>query len=112
MQMSIAVRDRCTAVVLLVITFSFFFKTTYFDFMLIWDDGDLIVRNPWFQLPLPSAIASAFSAPLLNMYLPVQITSYLVDHAIWGMDPFGFHLTNVVVHALETGSAAQKVRCS
>lgn len=30
---------------------------------------------------------------------PVVIASYLLDRALWGLRPFGFHLTNVLLHA-------------
>ncbi len=33
-------------------------------------------------------------------YLPVRDLSYRIDHAIWGMTPRGFHLTNLLLHAL------------
>src|SRR5439155_1665222 len=31
---------------------------------------------------------------------PVVNVSYAIDRAIWGVAPFGFHLTNVALHAL------------
>lgn len=33
-------------------------------------------------------------------YRPFQTLTYAFDHALWGMNPFGYHLTNVVTHAL------------
>ena len=35
-------------------------------------------------------------------YRPVALTTYALDWAIWDGRPFGFHLTNVVLHALVT----------
>lgn len=32
-------------------------------------------------------------------FSPPSWLSYAVDHAVWGLRPFGFHLTNVVLHA-------------
>ena len=31
---------------------------------------------------------------------PVVNLSYAIDRNVWGMAPFGFHLTNVVLHAM------------
>jgi len=35
-----------------------------------------------------------------GFFRPLFILSYLVDTKIWGVRPFGFHLTNVVFHSL------------
>jgi protein O-mannosyl-transferase len=36
---------------------------------------------------------------LLDSYRPVRNASYAIDFFIWGSRPFGFHLTNVLIHA-------------
>jgi protein O-mannosyl-transferase len=36
---------------------------------------------------------------LLDSYRPVRNASYAIDFFIWGGRPFGFHLTNVLIHA-------------
>jgi tetratricopeptide (TPR) repeat protein len=36
---------------------------------------------------------------LLDSYRPVRNASYAIDFFLWGMQPFGFHLTNVLIHA-------------
>jgi hypothetical protein len=33
-------------------------------------------------------------------YVPLTMLSLAVDHYFWGRDPFGYHLTNVVLHGL------------
>ena len=33
-------------------------------------------------------------------YRPVVTLSYFVDYAIWRINPFGYHLTNVILHAI------------
>jgi protein O-mannosyl-transferase len=68
----------------------------------LWDDLHLIVDNPtikhWSRAPelfltelFPHGILSGY-------YRPLQALTYLVDYSIWGLDPLGFHLTNVVLH--------------
>jgi len=39
---------------------------------------------------------------LLDSYRPVRNASYAIDFLVWGLRPFGFHLTNVLVHAGNT----------
>jgi tetratricopeptide (TPR) repeat protein len=34
-----------------------------------------------------------------GLYRPLTLFSYAVDWSLWGGDPFGFHLTNIVLHA-------------
>lgn len=50
-----------------------------------------------------------FTQPLMSgsdfvntalFYRPVATLSYAVDYALWGLNPFGYHLTNVVLHAI------------
>lgn len=74
------------------------------------DDQQLIVRNPHIkslsQLPQvflynywlePPGAAVRFGN---NAYRPLVHVTTAVDHAIWGLNPFGFHLTNLVLMAL------------
>ncbi len=35
-----------------------------------------------------------------SSYRPIRNLSVALDHAIWGMEPFGFHLTNCLLHAI------------
>jgi len=73
----------------------------------LWDDKFLIVQNTHIQSlrHLPSLFVSDFSAPSdvhgkSGYHRPVTMLSYAADYAIWGMNPRGFHLTNVLVYAL------------
>ena len=35
-------------------------------------------------------------------YRPVVTLSYFIDYSIWGLNPFGFHLTNLLLHTLNS----------
>lgn len=35
-------------------------------------------------------------------YRPVVTLSYFLDYAVWGINPFGYHLTNVILHAINS----------
>lgn len=60
----------------------------------VYDDQDTVVSNP------SLTDLSNFRFLLTHSpFRPVVNVSYAIDRAIWGGRAFGFHLTNVVVHA-------------
>ncbi|OGJ54143.1 hypothetical protein A3D11_03270 [Candidatus Peribacteria bacterium RIFCSPHIGHO2_02_FULL_49_16] len=65
-----------------------------------WDDGYLIVENPIVQGISLENIKKSFSQYDPELYIPVTFLSYQIDHLLWGMNPFGFHLTNLVLHTM------------
>jgi len=43
---------------------------------------------------------ASLRGPGCPYYRPLVTLSYRLDYLLWGMNPFGFHLTNVVIHIL------------
>ncbi len=35
-------------------------------------------------------------------YRPVVTLSYFIDYAVWHLNPFGYHLTNIILHTINT----------
>jgi len=74
------------------------------DFVL--DDQYLVVGNPyiknWKYLPqiLTEDIWNV-SEPT-NYWRPVFSLSLALDYSLWGLNPLGFHLTNILLHAINT----------
>jgi protein O-mannosyl-transferase len=67
------------------------------------DDPALIYQNPQLARGLtPSGIAWAFTNVDGYFWFPVTWLSYLADVQFFGLQPWGFHLTNVLVHAAST----------
>ena len=69
---------------------------------LIWDDDYLVGQNPFYKSPL--FVLEVFRHYLFFdsfsiYYRPVQNLSYMVDYWLWAGNPFGYHLTNILVHA-------------
>lgn len=65
-----------------------------------WDDDVLLVRNTGFRgLGWPQ-IRYAFTSFLTGPYQPLAWISYSADWALWGLEPRGFHFTNVLLHSL------------
>lgn len=67
----------------------------------MWDDHRMLEENP--RLAMTTAnIAHAFSSDPFyqgqNYYRPLQTISNMADFSIWGLRPFGYHLTNLFFH--------------
>jgi protein O-mannosyl-transferase len=67
-----------------------------------WDDHALLVGNPMYRGLGWSNLRWIFSTNLMAHYMPVTWITYALDYHIWGLDPFGYHLTNLVLHAANT----------
>jgi len=73
----------------------------------LWDDIDLIRDNPDIRefKNLPKLFLSPFGHPVqfkenLLFYRPIIFVSYMVDFKIWGLNPLGYHLSNIIFHAI------------
>lgn len=67
-----------------------------------WDDYPLLVDHSAYRGFTWSNLRWMFSTNLMGHYMPITWISYALDHALWGLDPFGYHLTNLVLHATNT----------
>lgn len=68
----------------------------------IWDDQYLALENPFIKSPLlilESFRHYLFLESFSTHYRPIQTLSYLFDYCFWNTNAYGFHLTNVVLHA-------------
>ena len=69
----------------------------------IWDDLELIARNPLIRSPL--FLVEAFRHYLFpgahsGHYRPAQTVSYMFDYWWWNGETLGFHVTNVALHVV------------
>jgi tetratricopeptide (TPR) repeat protein len=65
----------------------------------VWDDQSIVVESPWTRdlSQLGRVVLSPDETP--PYYRPLNRASYLVDYQLFGMDPRGFHLVNVLLQA-------------
>ena len=75
----------------------------------VYDDNDQILRNPWIREPnhiidILTTQVWAFTDLFLesNYYRPVMHLLFRAEYRIFGLQPWGFHLVNVFLHALNT----------
>jgi tetratricopeptide (TPR) repeat protein len=65
----------------------------------VWDDDDYVTDNP--TLRSLDGLRRIWLEPgAVPQYYPVTFTSLWIEYRLWGLDPFGYHLTNVALHAL------------
>lgn len=64
-----------------------------------WDDGVFVADNPWIRGLRLENLRWMLTATRGGLWQPLTWLSYAVDHAVWGLEPAGFHLTNLILHA-------------
>lgn len=81
---------------LLLILFTAFAYLNSFNNSFVWDDFNTIVNNDLIKGPLKLADIF-FNSPGL-FYRPLPMLTIIFDYALWGMNTFGYHLTNFLFH--------------
>jgi tetratricopeptide (TPR) repeat protein len=67
------------------------------------DDNVFIYENPYLSLGLGrEGLRWASTSFYAANWLPLTWLSLLADHALWGLDPVGYHLTNLALHVGST----------
>jgi tetratricopeptide (TPR) repeat protein len=64
-----------------------------------WDDPMNLVDNLEFRGLGWQNLRWMFTTTLAGHWIPVTWISFGVDYRLWGMNPLGYHLTNVLLHA-------------
>jgi len=99
-------KQNIAAILLIVVLgVTIYFNSLFNPF--IWDDTHLILKNvlvrnfsnftKLFQgniYYIPGEIIE------VNYYRPLQSISYMLDYSLYGLKPFGYHLTNMLLHIL------------
>ena len=67
-----------------------------------WDDDLMLVDNPNYRgLGWPQ-LRWMFTTFHAGHYQPLSWITLGLDYSLWGIDPFGYHLTNLILHAVNT----------
>lgn len=86
--------------ILLIILLILAVYSNCFQNEFVWDDEFLIIENPsimsWKHTWIHFAVDLYHS--FSNYYRPIQMITYMIDFSLWRLDPFGYHLTNVLLH--------------
>src|SRR5580658_2353882 len=63
----------------------------------IWDDDVYVTENP--LLPAPDGLRRIwFSLDSPSQYFPLVYTTFRIEHALWGLNPAGYHWVNILLH--------------
>ncbi len=63
----------------------------------IWDDDVHLLNNPVLQ---PGGLAKIWVPGSFVNYWPLTFSVYRFEFEMWGLKPIGFHLVNILLHAL------------
>lgn len=72
------------------------------DFLHTRDDTVFILKHPLLlnTTHTPSSIVAFFTTFHYGNYAPLQFLSYLADVCLWGFNPAGFHIVNLLFHII------------
>ncbi|MEP7011179.1 MAG: tetratricopeptide repeat protein [Acidobacteriota bacterium] len=90
-------RRALPAALLLAITLLAYLPVVRAGF--IWDDDDYVTQNALLQQPggLGRIWTEVGATP---QYYPLVFTTFWIENQLWGLEAAGYHLTNVLLHAL------------
>ena len=87
--------------VLLVFLIGFLvYGQSLFNGYVYFDDVQFIVDNPLVHAITFRTIWHTFTSFHPELYTPLAIASYQIDHLIGGLHPFMYHLTNLLLHII------------
>ena len=81
-----------------LVTFGVFFPALLNDFV-NWDDDKILYDNPYYRGLGLDQLRWMFSTFLMGHFQPLTWLSFAFDYQLWGMAPFGYHLTSLLLHS-------------
>jgi hypothetical protein len=80
-----------------LITFVVFLPALQNDWV-NWDDTENFLENPLYRGLGWTQLKWMWTTQLLRHYIPLSWMTLGLDYKLWGMNPFGYHLSNVLLH--------------
>jgi hypothetical protein len=91
------------AALLALVTLALYWPATRHDFISNYDDGFYVTSNVHVQNGLTvESIKWAFLNPVASNWHPLTMLSHMLDCQLFGLKPWGHHLTSLLLHALNT----------
>ncbi|MBI2987897.1 MAG: tetratricopeptide repeat protein [Deltaproteobacteria bacterium] len=100
-------KEKLIHLLLIACLVTLFYANSFANFF-VWNDWTLIIENFLVKdrSNLPEIFTSAFWKPLVGepsqIYRPLVSLSFMVDFSLWGLKPWGYHLTNTALHVLNS----------
>ncbi|MDA8431251.1 MAG: hypothetical protein M0T70_18515 [Geobacteraceae bacterium] len=90
------------AAVVVAVCLLVFMRSLSCDFI-NWDDPLYVTENPAIRILDWEFVRSAFTTSYMGWWMPLTWISFALDYRMWGLNPFGYHLTNILLHAANAG---------
>lgn len=89
----------------ILLSFAAYINTLWHGF--IWDDPYYIVKSPFIQnwrniFNIFTHEYMSYSWYNLDITRPIMVISLIFDYSFWGNNPVGYHLTNLILHSLNS----------
>ncbi len=84
-----------------LLTFLMYLSCLHNEFV-AWDDNEYVYENPHLHPVNSGFFKWAFSDFYDSNWHPLTWVSHALDYAVWGLNPLGHHLTNNILHAVNT----------
>lgn len=104
MNINLLSRKSVHYIVLVVVTFGIYANTLWNGF--VYDDADLILRNTWIRdfshlrEIFSSSIGTFLNGYQAGTYRPGVHVVYVLQYALFGLKPWGFHLINILFYVI------------
>lgn len=92
---------RLIALLISLITFLIYAPALENDFV-NWDDNEYVYENPYISSLNPQSLYWMLSSFHSDNWHPLTWFSHAVDLFFWNLNPRGHHLTNIILHGLNT----------
>ena len=90
-----------SAIAVSLITFALYLADLRNQFV-GWDDGTYIIENSHIRSFNATLFKWAFFDFYASNWHPLTWISHALDYLVWGLNPMGHHLTNNILHAVNT----------
>ena len=82
------------------------FIPSLFNGYVNWDDSPILLYNDYVRGISLGNIKWMFTTFYMSHYQPLSWISLALDYDIWKLNPFGYHLTNILLHAFSSALLA------
>jgi tetratricopeptide (TPR) repeat protein len=89
-------------IIILIITFSAFLPSLSNQFINTWDDQVYVTDNPIITHLNWESIKGFFTTEKNGTYVPIPLLSWALEFKFFGLNPFPYHLNNLLLHLLCT----------
>lgn len=86
------------ALCVIAVTVAFAFSPALQGGFIHWDDTLYVTDNPFIREITPHTVGTLLTTPFGGTYQPVVNLSFLLEYRLFGLDPAGYHATNLLLH--------------